>query len=436
MPTLHLEIIPRPQFRPFLTRAQRWALLVVHRRGGKTFACIQDLIHKSLTHQRDGIKNAPLRYGYVAPTRDQAKDIAWGYLTQFCSQIPGTEINKSELMMTLPKGQSIRLYSGENYERMRGIYFDGVVVDEPADIDPNAWDTVIRPCLSDYNGWGIFIGTSKGRNHFWKKHLHALEDPEWYHMMLKASQSGIIPEDELKDIRKGISPEAYSQEYECDFSVGRPGAIYSRDIEKAREEKRINDDVLWYKELPVYTSFDVGAALNQKVWIFQCVGSRINYLESLSGDADCKTPADWAQRLRSKQYSYGSHFIPHDAAADVGGLWQDAMTTAGLTHVVPVPRQHYVWDGIRLAQDAFPRIHFNKSGCEDGLNALDSYQSKEERDGATISDIPIHNWASHYSDSFSLSHQAIHKGLIIDRSAIVRKPKNRLGGKVIAGFRG
>lgn len=407
---------------------------MVHRRGGKTFCCIQDLIHKALTHKREG---SPLRYAYVAPTRDQAKDVTWKYLMEFCGQIPRIEINQADLTVTFPNKASIRLYSGENYERMRGIYLDGVVIDEFADIDPNAWYSVILPCLTDYDGWATFIGTPKGRNAFWEIYVESTQDASWFSMLLRASESGILSEEKLREIRKrSKSPEIYAQEYECDFSVGRPGAIYSSDIEKSVAEKRINDDVMWYKELPVYTTFDVGAPLNQKVWIFQMVGSRLNWLESLSGNNECKTPADWAHRLREKRYSYGSHFVPHDAAIENGGQWQEGLRTAGLSHVVAVPRQLRVWDGITHALDAFPRCYFNKSGCEDGIEALDAYHSKEERDGATIGKVPVHNWASHFSDSFSLGHQAINHGLVIDRTSIVRKPKNRLGGKVIAGFRG
>lgn len=434
MPSLNLNIIPRAPFEPYLRRLQRWACLVVHRRGGKTFCCVQDLIHRALTHKREGMESAPLRYGYIAPTRDQARDVTWMYLTNFCSQIPRTEINKAELTITFHNKATIRLYSGENYERMRGIYFDGVVIDEMADIDPQAWEAVILPCLTDYDGWATFIGTPKGRNKFWEIYRDSVDDPEWFSLLLRASESGILTEEQLAVVKKTQNnPELYKQEYECDFSVGRPGAIYASDIEQAHKEKRINDDVLWYKELPVYTSFDVGAPLNQKVWIWQMVGSRLNYLESLSGDFECKTPADWAARLRLKKYSYGAHFIPHDAAMEQGGLWQGGLDDAGLSHVVPVPKQFSVWDGIALALDAFPRSHFNKSGCSDGIEALDAFHSKEDRDGKTIGKIPVHDWASHYSDAFSLSHQAIKHGLVIDRTAIARKPRTSFTAQVIAG---
>jgi len=424
-PRIIIELEPRDRFRSYLERKERWACLVVHRRGGKTFACIQDLLHRALTHKREG---PALRYAYLAPTRDQTKDIAWGYLKAFTAQIPGVKVNEADLQVTLPNKATIRLYSGEAYERLRGIFLDGCVIDEYADIDPQAWHAVIRPCLSDYQGWATFIGTPKGRNAFWKLWEDALRDPSWFTLLLKASESGILEPAELTDIKRGTPSHIFEQEYECSFAVGRPGAIYSKSIEEARASKRISSDVLWFKELPVYTSFDVGAPLNQRCWIWQMVGDRINFLESLSGDDNCKTPADWAIRLKNKQYGYGGHFIPHDAATQFGGLWEQALKTGGLNNVVAVPRQYSVWDGINLALDAFPRAYFNQDGCRDGLESLDAYHSKEERDGVTIKNVPVHDWASHGADSFSLAHQAIKAGLVIDRSAIPRRPMMNMGG--------
>lgn len=405
--------------------------MVVHRRGGKTYCCIQDLLKCCLTHKREG---PPLRYAYVAPTRDQAKDIAWGYVKEFFCQIPGAVPNEADLKVTLPNGANLRLYSGENYERMRGLYFDGVVIDEPADIDPAAWNTVIRPTLSDYMGWATFIGTPKGRNQFWRQWTRSLTNPAWFTLLLKASESDLLPAEELADIRREIPDRDYQQEYECSFAVSRPGAIYSKQLEDARNAKRISDDVMWFKELPVYTSFDVGAAVNQKVWIWQMVGDRINYLECLSGNDDCKTPSDWAALLRDKQYSYGAHFLPHDACAEHGGLWQDGLIKAGISNPVAVPRQLSVWDGINLSVDAFPRVFFNDSACSDGIDALDAYHAKEHKDGATIQNVPVHNWASHYADAFSLSHQAMRAGLVIDRTAIAKKPTHGMGIKVKMGL--
>ena len=129
MGKFNLNILPRRAFRAFLETQKRWCCLVVHRRGGKTYSSLQKLLKRALTHKRKG---PPTRYAYIAPTAVQAKDIAWAYLKDFTWQIPGCVPNEQELKLTFADGMTIRLYSGENYERMRGLYFDGVVVDEVA----------------------------------------------------------------------------------------------------------------------------------------------------------------------------------------------------------------------------------------------------------------------------------------------------------------
>src|SRR5207344_3627604 len=84
----------RQQFKAFHARKQRWACLVVHRRGGKTVACIMDLIDAALRSKREAA-----RFAYLAPTYAQSKDTAWEYLKRFTAPIPGVEQRESDLMV-------------------------------------------------------------------------------------------------------------------------------------------------------------------------------------------------------------------------------------------------------------------------------------------------------------------------------------------------
>ena len=416
--TIKFHLDPREQFRPFIDRTQRFGCVVAHRRSGKSYHAVMDMVKRAMTFKRQG---PPCRYALVGPTRDQIKNIAWMYLKQFTEGIPQVKHNEQDLMVTLPNKASIRLYSGDAFERLRGVYLDGVVLDEVSDLDPQAWYSVIRPTLLDYQGWCIFSGTPKGRGFLWRMWQQSLSDPEWFSLMLKASESHIINPQELASIKEGTPEHLYRQEMECDFSVGKLGAIYARNIDEARNQRRISNDILWHRESPVFTSWDLGAPLNMRVWVWQIIGDRIVMLESLFGSHDCGTPAEWVKRLQEKEYNYASHFIPHDGATENGGLWQGSLLTAGLANVVAVPRQNSVWDGINLALEAFPRVSFNESGCQQGLDSLDQYASKSETDGITIRDIPIHDHASHAADAFSIAFQAIKHGLVIDRRAIPQR---------------
>ena len=232
---IEIPYYPRSQFLALHERQQRWAVAVCHRRAGKTVACINELVKGALT-----CRSPNPRFAYVAPYYAQAKDTAWTYLRQFTAPVPGVQHFESELRADLPNGGRVRLYGADNYDRLRGGYMDGVVLDEYGDMDPRAWQEVIRPALSDRLGWAIFIGTPKGRNHFFELWRRAQAEPEWYAMMLKASESGLIDDGDLADARKSLTEDQYAAEYECSFEAAILGAYYAREIEAAEKDKGIS----------------------------------------------------------------------------------------------------------------------------------------------------------------------------------------------------
>ena len=110
-------------------------------------------------------KKAP-RYAYLAPTYRQAKAVAWDYLKQFAGGIPGIKFHETELRCDLPNGGRISLLGAENPDSLRGIYLDGCILDEVADMPESVFPEIIRPALSDRKGFCYFIGTPRGHNAF------------------------------------------------------------------------------------------------------------------------------------------------------------------------------------------------------------------------------------------------------------------------------
>lgn len=420
MSKVRLVVKPRRAFRNYFTREERFACLVAHRRAGKTYGAIQDLIFRALSKRRRGA--SPPRYAYVAPTRDQAKDIAWNYVKEFTKKLPARKVNEGELRVTLPEKQSIRLYSGDNYDRMRGLYFDGVIVDEPADIDPKAWPLVIRPCLSDYQGWASFIGTPKGKNAFYKRHIMARENSNWFSMLLKASESGIIPAGELEDLRLDLSDDEYGQEYECDFNVGRPGAIYAADMAQAYKAGRVFPFPV-DRSVPVWTTWDLGAPANTVVLYWQ----RVGFTHRLVGcdhhllDSEGK-PAKTGARvahMMSKGFDFGGHLLPHDGRRED----YDAMSTverlreAGLRNVQVIPRggTHAEEKRVQVMLDLFPSLLFNEDELNDEgglIEALENYHRKESKTDGWITNKIEHDWTSHFADALGYYGEALKQGMI------------------------
>jgi len=151
----------RDAFLDFHRRDERWAVLVCHRRAGKTVATICDTIRRAVTENKPDA-----RYAYIAPYYAQAKNIAWDYLLKFAEPAI-VKANQSELWVELVNGAKIRLFGADNPDALRGLYLDGVVLDEYADMKPRLWGEIVRPLLSDRQGWATFIGTPKGHNAFY-----------------------------------------------------------------------------------------------------------------------------------------------------------------------------------------------------------------------------------------------------------------------------
>src|SRR5882672_10875690 len=143
-PALEVEVDyrPRAQFAPFHARAERFACIVTHRRAGKTVACVHDLQRGALSS-----KLVRPRFAYIAPYRGQAKAVVWDYLVAAMTPVRplGAIDSVSELKVDYPNGGQVRLYGADNPNALRGIYLDGVVLDEYADMHPRLYPEVIRP---------------------------------------------------------------------------------------------------------------------------------------------------------------------------------------------------------------------------------------------------------------------------------------------------
>ena len=398
MATVTIPYSPRPQFVPYHDRTERFCKIVAHRRFGKTVGCINDLIKAALTNTRNV---PPPRYGYVAPTYTQAKDVAWGYLKHFSAPIPGIQMSESELWVEYPNGARIRLYGADNYDRMRGLYFDGIVIDEPAQMDPRAWPEVIRPTLSDYQGWATFIGTPKGRDWFYKidRAESGAELDGWYRLVLKASETRIITDDELTSLRAGLTDEQYAQEFECSFEAAVIGAYYGRLMQQADQDKRISN-VPYEPTVPVYTAWDLGVRDLTAIWFAQVVGREIRLIDYY--EANGVDLGHYVREIMSKPYLYADHIVPHDAQAKELGTGKsrlEVLESLGLKSLTIAP-MHRVEDGINGARTIIPRCWFDAAKCARGIDALKLYRSEFDEKLMTLKPRPLHDWTSHAADAF------------------------------------
>jgi len=394
--TVTIDYTPRAAFLPYHASDKRYSLTVAHRRAGKTVARINKLIRCAASAE---IENP--RFGYLAPYYIQAKDIAWNYLKSYSYPILaiGGKVNESELSVIFAhNGAQIRLYGAENAERLRGLYFDGIVADEAQDITPQALTQVIMPALADRKGWLDLSGTPKGwGNLLGESYKRAKDDPQWFVQMLKASETGLIDADELKNLRAMMPENEYLQEFECSFDAAITGAYYAKELQQAQMDGRIGR-VPYDKALKVNTAWDLGVSDSTAIWFYQQTGREIrviDYFEAAGHGLDY-----YARELDKKGYLYGKHFAPHDIQVRELGSGKSRWETAkGLGITFQVLPADSVQDGISTARLLISRMYFDEHKCAIGIDALRQYREKrDEKRGVNLG--PLHDWSSHAADAF------------------------------------
>lgn len=389
-----LDYQPRSAFIPFHNRSQRWAVLLCHRRAGKTVAAVNELAIRAIYTPK---KNA--QYGYIAPFRQQAKKIAWKYLKDAVAGL-AVEVRESDLMVILPNGAEISLHGADNPDSLRGLYFDGVVVDEMADIRPSLWQEVILPTLADRKGWAVIMGTPKGKgNKLYEFYELAKNNTDWHSLTLRASVSGLIDAEELASMKAQMSEAQYEQEFECSFTAALVGTFYSKNMSQADAEGRINNDVRHDPEFPVYAAADIGFSDSTVIWFWQ---ERPDGLAIIDCEAAHGQPLQYYfDLLDEKPYQYEKIWLPHDARAKTLQTGKSTIEQfLEREYPVDIAPQLSVQHGIDAARLQLQQCHFNEEMCGEGIEALRVYRRKYDEINKVFLDKPLHDWASDYADAF------------------------------------
>lgn len=391
---------PRPLQARLHRSLKRFNVLVAHRRFGKTVFCVNELIARAAANRLE----RP-RYAYVAPLFTQAKDVAWEYLKRYTAPVPGVAVHETELRVDLPGGARIRLYGADNPDRLRGLYLDGVVLDEYAQIHPRLWAEVIRPALADRQGWAVFIGTPMGRNQLHEIYQHARREPDWYAAIFRASETGVIPTAELEAAQRAMSEEQYAQEFECSFDAAVLGAYYGKLLAAADRDGRIAA-VPWDPALPVHTAWDLGIGDSTAIWFCQRAGLEvrlIDYYEASGVGLD-----HYARALGERAYVYGEHILPHDAAVKELGTGKSRVETLASLGIRPrVLPMMKVEDGINAARILLPQCRFDAERCRRGIEALRQHRREWDERLRAFKARPLHDWTSHAADAFRYLAQGL-----------------------------
>lgn len=372
----------------------RFAVLNCHRRFGKTVCILNHLIKAAVTNP---LPNP--RYAYVAPTYKQAKSIAWDYIKQFTNKIPGTKYNETELRCDFPNGARITLLSSENSDSLRGIFLDGVCIDETAQVDPKLWNEILRPALSDRKGFCYFIGTPAGmQNFFYEMYQHALSDEKWLAYTAPVSKTQIIDQEELDAALAQMGESKYKQEFECDWIANIEGTIFGKLVKEAEDKGRLTK-IDYDPSIPVNTVWDLGVGDSTAIIFYQQLGNTIQIIDYYENNREGLP--HYAKIVKEKDYIYENHYAPHDIEVtefSLGKTRREVAYQLGINfRILPkLPLE----DGIHAAKMILPRCYFDLDSCQHLVDALRHYHRRYNEKMRMFSNKPVHDWSSHACDAF------------------------------------
>ena len=374
-------------------RDYRWSVLVCHRRFGKTVCMINHLLMAALTSK---VSNP--RYAYIAPTFKQAKSIAWDYIKQFTHKIPGVKFNETELRVDLPNKARITLLGSENCDGLRGIYLDGCVIDEYANVNDRLFPEIISPALSDRKGFCIFIGTPQGmNNNFYELFQHAKGADDWFYFKAKASETKVVDQDELTKAKEVMGENKFKQEFECDWIANIEGSIYGKTLAKMENQRQITR-VPYDPSLPVNTAWDLGVSDHSAIIFFQQLGRSINIIDY--HEERGQGMPHFIELVKNKEYIYKDHFAPHDIEVtdfSNGKTRREVAYQLGIRFKV-VPKLP-LEDGIHATTMTLPRCWIDVDHCKKLIDALRHYHRKYLDKNRMFRSKPVHDWSSHACDA-------------------------------------
>ena len=394
-----LDYKPRPPFVAMHQRAERFGSLVCHRRAGKSYSAIHEAVIRALyTPKRDA------RYAYIAPFRQQAKEIGWIYLKSAARPFikSNKDVRESELRVRLFNDNWITLYGSDNPDALRGIYLDGVILDEFGDCRPNLWHEVILPTLTDRQGWALIAGTPRGKNAFFRLNEIAKKSPDWFQMTLRADESGLLPEKELAMMREQMSEDQYAQEMLCSFEAAVLGTYYASLISMLEDKNQTQKLGLYDREQPVHVAMDLGYTDSTAMWFWQHRPDGIAMIDY--HEAHSQPLSYYFDLLSELGYNYENIFLPHDAKAktlQTGRstveqfleFFKDQDTSIRITPNLKIQQ------GIDAARLVLPHVHFD-TRCNDGVETLRAYRRAYNEITKQYSNAPLHDWASNGADAF------------------------------------
>lgn len=241
--------IPHEAQRKVLGSKARFRVLMCGRRFGKSLISQVISSVESLKGQQ---------VAYITPTYHLAKV----FFDELCRLLP-MEVavaNRSDLTLKLMTGGTIRFFTGERLDNLRGLKFHYVIIDEASFIPDleNGWLNSIRPTLTDYKGKALFVSTPKGKNFFYSLYLKGLlPNDEWESFKYTTYDNPHIAKTEIDAARAELPTVVFEQEYMANPAENSANPFGSQAINKCVSAMSTNAVKCYGIDLAKYNDWTV-----------------------------------------------------------------------------------------------------------------------------------------------------------------------------------
>lgn len=431
----------------YLENGGKRAVEVAHRRFGK-----DDIgLHYTATAAMQRVGN----YWHMLPEYGQARKAIWNAINPktglkrideaFPFEIRSKTLNQ-EMYVEFKNGSSWQLVGSDNYNSIVGAPPIGLVLSEWAIANPMAW-AYLAPILEENGGFALFIYTSRGNNHGRSTYEHALTTEGWFAEKLTAEETPVFTPEQLENIRleyvkmfgKELGTAMYEQEYLCSFQGATLGAYFSQQIQEARKEGRITS-IPHRPGIEVDTFWDLGIDDSMSIWFMQPVGQSYNFIDYYEAtgyglEHYAKVLKGQKESEHREKYTYGNHYMPHDAAqremtnSEIALSRQEVAENLGIRPVEIISRARnmdiIVNVHIPAVRNILAQCRFNETLCADGITGLENYRAEYDDKKKKLGNRPVGDWASHPADAFrtfAVSDSRLEKYGQINLPAGVRMP--------------
>jgi len=414
----------RPMVHAFKAGKTIW--MNIHRRGGKDLISFCRFVLPSALER-------PGTYPYTWPTLKQGRDALWEGKDEEGRDIMDYYVPKeailhkdnADMKLTLRAqgGTSTIQIFGTNqgqYEALRGKPANGVVYSEHARQDPRVLE-VVSPMIAKTTGWEIFNSTPNGSNHFKEGFFLAKNNPE-HNFVITATiedtynhQGKPLVTQEViqKERDRGRTEDYIQQEYYCSFVRGIEGTYLGKQLQKARDEGRINNQVLYDENAMVYTAWDLGVADFMSIIFFQLIGNEVRIIDYYENQG--YSFVHYAQVLKDKGYYYGTHYAPHDIyVREEGPLHsKEPRAVSRLEKAADIGLEFEPLDrisfetGVENARSIMGRCFFNEEKCKILLSHLEQWGRKWDNISQSYKDWEDRNPHTHAGAAFRYLSQVV-----------------------------